>query len=65
MDLPRNYLVRIYRDTPQEFVGQVEIVATGDVLNFRSMQELCKVLVRSNRPRRGCRLTLSNEENKS
>jgi hypothetical protein len=65
MDLPRCFLVRLYRVTTNEFVGLVEQIGSGEIVAFQSIEDMCKVLVRPDPPRRGALSTLSNEENTS
>lgn len=41
---PRSYVIRIYRRTAEELVGQVQDVLTGRVRVFRSMAALWSAL---------------------
>ena len=52
MEVLRSYVVRVYRQEPDGVAGVVESVETGDVMPFRSPDELWATLSRPPSARR-------------
>jgi hypothetical protein len=52
MDVLRSYVVRLYREGPAGVTGMVESVETGELVPFRSLDELWSALQRPPSQRR-------------
>ena len=62
MQVLRSYVVRVYRQEADGVAGVVESVETGDVMPFRSADELWTTLSRPPSARRSQRFNTTDRE---